>query len=135
MLHTILAGACAGFAGVVISATVTGWLFHRFQARTPGTWRPAEGPLQYAAASALTFVAAASVVALFSLGGDRLLVGDSWLLRGTAFGMMCWAALIAPVLLSLALFVNWHRGFLVGLLIDWLLVMTAAGAIAAYFAG
>jgi len=39
-------------------------------------------------------------------------------------------ATAAPVILETALFVNWHRGFVVGLLLDWLVLCLIAGACA-----
>ena len=132
MLSPIIAAVAAGFASAVVSGLITGWLFHPFQRHTPGTWRATEGPKQYAAASALTFVSAVLVVLLFELVGNYLPVNGSWLMRGAAFGLLCWGALAAPVLLSVALFVNWHRGFVIGILLDWLLVALISSSIAAY---
>jgi hypothetical protein len=131
MINPIMVGIAAGLASALVSGLITGWLFHPYQKYTPATWRAVEGPKQYAAASALTFVAAVLVAILFELVGNYLPI-NGWLMRGCVFGLWCWAALAAPALLSVALFVNWHRGFVVGILLDWLLVALISASIAAY---
>ncbi len=50
------------------------------------------------------------------------------------FGISLWAVAVAPVIIEVALFVNWHRGFVAGLLLDWLIVCVVA-SIAACLAG
>jgi len=44
---------------------------------------------------------------------------------------MRWAAAAAPMILELAVFVKWHRGFVIGLLLDWLALCVLAGAASA----
>ena len=76
------------------------------------------------------------IVFFFSLtDGFHALVGKGWLLQGGLFGVLCWADLGAPVLFSIALFVNLHRGVVVGLLLDWLLVSLFSGVAAAWTLG
>lgn len=133
LTRLLLAGAIAGLAGTMTSWLVTGHLFHRFQARTPTTWRPVEGYRQYSLASAITLISAVLVALLYGMtGGIAVLAGAGWLTAGLVFGLLCWAALTAPVLCSLSLFVNIDRGMVIGLLVDWLLVALLAGAAAAY---
>lgn len=131
-MHTIgalVAGAAAGVVAIFTSWLVTGFLFHPYQRLTPATWRPAEGPRQYALSSTITVGAALAISVLFALtGGVRALGGAGWLANGLAFGALCWATLAVPILLSMAVFVNLHRGVIVGLLLDWLLVSLLAGA-------
>lgn len=132
LARLLLAGAIAGFLGTMTSWLVTGNLFHRFQARTPATWRPVEGYRQYTVSSLVTLAAAMLIALLYGLtGGIASLAGMGWVLQGAAFGFLCWAALSAPVLGSMALFVNLHRGMVVGLLLDWLLVSLMASVAAA----
>ena len=125
----LLAGAGAGVVSVFTSWLITGVLFHPYQRLTPATWRPVEGPRQYALASGITVSAALAISLLFALtGGVQPLIGSRWLANGLAFGALCWAALALPILSSVAVFVNLHRGVVVGLLLDWLLVSLLAGA-------
>lgn len=133
LTKVLLAGTVAGLGSIVTSWLVTGVVFHPYQRRTPATWRATEGPRQYALASATTLVAALLISLLFSLtGGLGLLAGEGWVLNGILFGLLCWAALGAPVLCSICLFVNVHPGVLVGLLFDWLLVSLLASLAAAW---
>lgn len=131
--RVLLAGVGAGVIGIFTSWLVTGVLFHPYQRRTPDTWRKTEGAREYALASCTT-VLAAVVVSLFLAvtGGVPALAGPGWPANGALFGVLCWAALGAPALLSMGLFVNVHRGVVIGLLLDWLLVSVVAGLAAAW---
>jgi len=130
--RALLAGAVAGILSIFTSWLITGVLFHRFQRLTPATWRP-EGPQQYALASALN-VLASVLLALFltATGGVGPISGATWPANGALFGAMCWTVAAAPVLLSVAIFVNVNRGVVIGLLLDWLVVAVLAGVITAW---
>lgn len=131
--NALLAGVGAGLVGVITSWLVTGVIFHPYQRRTPGTWRSEEGPREYALASCVTVLAALIVALFFALtGGVPTLAGSSWVANGALFGVLCWAALGAPVLLSMSLFVNVHPGVVIGLLLDWFLVSVLAGLVTAW---
>lgn len=127
--RVLFAGLAAGVVGVFTSWLLMGKLFHPYQARTPGTWRAQEGPIHYAAASALTIVASLVITGFFALTGG-IHVGTGRLAGGLLFGVLCWAAFALPVLLSQAVFVNLHRGVIVGSLLDWLVVAVLAGGAA-----
>jgi hypothetical protein len=129
----LLAGAGGGVLSVFTSWLLTGVLFHPFQALTPATWRPGEGGRQYAMSSGLTVLAGILIAALFSTTGGTVFGHSNWIAAGVLFGVLTWAALAMPILLSMALFVNLHRGFVVGILLDWL-VVTVICAVAAAFA-
>ena len=64
----------------------------------------------------------------FGVGIPDLVTGA--IPNGAGFGVFLWAATAAPVTLEAALFVNWHRGFVVGLLLDWLVLCVVAGVFA-----
>ncbi len=134
MGRIILAGLLSGVIGVFSSWLITGVLFHHFQSRTPQTWRASEGATQYAAASALTILAALLITGLFSATGGLRGVTDP-IANGIYFGFLCWSALALPVTLSSALFVNLDKGFVVGLLLDWLVVSLVAGGVAGWLLG
>ena len=131
--NAIVAGVAAGLVGIMTSWLVTGVIFHPYQRLTPGTWRHKEGPREYALASGATVLAALIVAIFFILtGGVSTLSGSSWAANGALFGFLCWAALGAPVLWSMGLFVNLHAGVIIGLLLDWLLVSLIAGLATAW---
>lgn len=130
----LLAGLVSGVIGVFTSWLITGMLFHPFQAKTPQTWRASEGSRQYAAASALTILAALIISAFFAAtGGVHGVTGP--ITNGICFGFLCWVALALPMTLSSALFINLNRGFVVGLLLDWLVLSVLAGGVAGWLLG
>ena len=133
MRQILLAGAAAGFVAVVLDWIVNAWLFHAYQKRTPATWRP-EGPKQYLLSMAATFFSGLTYAIFFAWTGGVHLAGSMhWLAAGLLFGLGCWMALALPILLSIGIFVNLHRGVVIGLLLDWLLISLAAGAICSRF--
>lgn len=131
MGRIILAGLLSGVIGVFSSWLITGMIFHPFQARTPATWRAGEGPIHYAASSALTILAALVITAFFAAtGGLHGVTGP--IANGIYFGFLCWLALALPLTLSFAVFVNLDKGFVIGLLLDWLIVSLVAGGVAGW---
>ena len=103
-------------AGLILSSTtsflITGHVFHPYQKKTPSTWR-AESWRQHLSAMLLQAVAGAGLGWLFSVAGAPALG-----LRLFELGAGLWMVLAACILIQ-ALYVNWHRGFVVGLIIDW----------------
>jgi hypothetical protein len=126
-----VAGAISGVTALLISSTFVAWLFHGYQKLTPATWRP-EGPREYALGSGLSLFQGFAFAFLFALLGGGLAdqVGH-WFPTGLLFGLACFAALVLPTLLSQAIFVNFHRGFVAGLILDSLLTCVACGVICA----
>jgi hypothetical protein len=114
--------AVGAIAGVVANATgfvITAKLFHRYQARTPNTWRKGESWGHYLASSAIRIFACIAIGLLYGLAAASV--------RGASFGFCLWAAVAAPIILEVAIFVKWHRGFVIGLLLDWLVLCVLAG--------
>lgn len=128
-----LAGLISGVIGVFSSWLITGTIFHPFQARTPQTWRASEGPIQYAASSGLTILSALLITAFFAATGGLHGITAGPITNGVYFGFLCWAALALPITLASALFVNFHKGFVIGVLLDWLVVSLIAGGVAGWF--
>jgi hypothetical protein len=129
--RVLLAALAGGVVSVVTSWLLVGVIFHRFQARPPATWRPVEGGAQYAMSSGLTILAALLIASAFSLTGAVALGHGSWIVAGLAFGALVWGALAVPIILDVALYVNLHRGFVVGLLLNWLVVCLICATAAA----
>jgi hypothetical protein len=126
--------AVGGIAGVLSNITgyvITGLVFHRYQAQTPNTWRSAESWTRYLYSAGVRILACTAIALLydaFGVGIPDLVTGA--IPNGASFGAFIWAAAAAPVILEAALFVNWHRGFVVGLLLDWLVLCVVAGVVA-----
>jgi hypothetical protein len=103
-------------SGLILSSTasylITGRLFHPYQKKTPGTWR-AESWRSHAVAMLLQTIAGASIGWIFALVGAPP-VG----VRLFAVAAAVWMVLIACILIQ-ALYVNWHAGFVLGLVLDW----------------
>jgi hypothetical protein len=112
-------------AGVVMTMTagwlITGFLCHRFQKATPSTWRP-EGWTQHALAMLWSGIGGAA------LGGFDAQVAwsHSSATSALAFGALLWGAIGAPVIATLATYVNLHVIVVAGLLLEWLLFALGA---------
>ena len=131
----MLAGAFGGALSIATSWLFTAFLFHRYQQLTPTTWR-AEGWQQHALASALAVAGGAAFGLLYAATGGLLLyVSPHWWLQGAAFGALVWATIALPALLVTYVYVNLHRGVLVGLALDGLCAMLILGACCARAAG
>ena len=130
-LEILAAATIAGVAANVSGYLITGRLFHRYQSNTPATWRTVESWTHYAYAAGIRIVACIGIAILYSLVRASLIGGSSGLLTGLGFGLILWALARLPVVLEAALFVNWHRGFVIGLLLDWLVVCLLASGSAA----
>ena len=131
IVRIIAAGAIAGVLANITGYVITGWLFHPYQAQTPKTWRSAESWTHYLYSSGLRFLACLATAIfydVFSAAPPGIFGGA--ISSGACFGALLWVATAAPVILETALFVNWHRGFVVGLLLDWLVLCLIAGTIA-----
>jgi hypothetical protein len=103
-------------SGLILSATtsflITGRLFHPYQKMTAATWRP-ESWRQHLLAMLLQSMAGAGIGWLFSAVGAPTLG-----LALFELGLGVWMALVACILIQ-AVYVNWHAGFIVGLVLDW----------------
>ncbi len=55
--------------------------------------------------------------------------------NGIYFGFLCWVALALPITLSSAVFINLDKVFVIGLLLDWLVVSLLAGGVAGWLLG
>lgn len=131
-LKILAAGAIAGILANVTGYLITGRLFHGYQAQTPQTWRATESWTHYQYATVVRIAACIAIAFLYAALGTLLTgLAGATIAHGVGFGAMLWAATILPLVLEVALFVNWHRGFVAGLLLDWLVVCVLASASAA----
>ena len=135
-LKILAAGVVAGILANVTGYLITGRLFHPFQAKTPNTWRATESWTHYQYATAVRIGACIAIAfALAGLGNAFPTIGDGAIARGISFGLILWAVTILPLVVEVALFVKWHRGFVVGLLLDWLVVCVLASVSSAIALG
>ena len=135
-LRIVTAGALAGIAANATGYAITGRWFHPYQARTPAAWRPGESWKHYQYATLIRIGACLAVACLYAaLARAVPSFATGALARGASFGALIWGAAIVPLVLEVSLFVNWHRGFVVGLLLDWLVVCLLASMAAALALG
>ena len=103
-------------AGLIMNATasylITGRLFHRYQQKTAATWRP-DSWRHHLFAMLLQAIAGAGIGWLFVFCGAPS-IGFTLVELAAAI----WIVLVACILIQ-ALYVNWHVGFVVGLVLDW----------------
>ncbi len=124
----------AGIVSNVTGYVITGRLFHPYQAKTPDTWRAAESYAHYLYSAGVRVLACIGIAFLYGLlAGSTAVFGSASIMGAAVFGFSLWAVTVVPVVIEAALFVNWHRGFVAGLLLDWLIVCVIA-SIAACFA-
>jgi hypothetical protein len=135
-LKIVAGGIVAGVVANVTGYVITGRLFHAYQAKTPNTWRQSESWAHYLYAAAVRIAGCVGIGFLYDgIGSQFPALADSAILRGVTFGPLLWAVTILPVVLEVSLFVSWHRGFVVGLLLDWLVVCVLASVAAAVCVG
>ncbi len=131
-LKVILAGVAAGVLANVTGYLIVGRLFHAYQARTPNTWRTTESWNHYLYAAAIRVLACIGIgAAYYCFGSAASAIAAGPLASAAVFGASLWAVAVLPLVVEAALFVNWHRGFVVGLLLDWLVISVMASAAAA----
>jgi len=114
--------AVGAISGLILSATssylITGRLFHHYQAKTPTTWRT-ESWRRHALAMLLQAIAGASFGWLLGIAGAPPVGAALFELVAAV-----WTAIGALILIQ-AFYVNWHCGFVIGLLLDWAVFATA----------
>jgi hypothetical protein len=107
-----------GLAGVVLSMTtgwlITGYLCHPYQKATPSTWRPEAWP-QHALAIIWSGIGGAMLGALDA----KVTWSHSSATSALVFAALIWGALAAPVIATIATYVNMHRLVVAGLLLEW----------------
>jgi hypothetical protein len=126
------AGAICGGVALVVGVALQAGVFHRFQKKTPGTWR-AEGPSKYALSVVCRLLVGVGFPLLYIYTGMGAAdaVRTEWLTIGLKMGLLTWMAAALPLTLSMATFVNLHKGVVLGLILDWAVVCLACGVICA----
>jgi hypothetical protein len=130
-LMILAIGVVAGVLSNITGYIITGLVFHRYQAQTPNTWRIAESWTHYLYSAGIRIFACTAIALLYNASGATIThLATGAIPNGTIFGVVLWAAAAAPLIIEAALFVNWHRGFVMGLLLDWLVLCVVAGVVA-----
>src|SRR5277367_499774 len=87
--HFVLSAVCIGFANTCIEWFIIGFLFHKFQAVTPQTWR-AESNRSYMYSTLLSFLFGALFTFFYlKIGSHYVLRGNVW--SNIKLGIICFA--------------------------------------------
>jgi len=105
-----------------------GFLFHKYQASTPATWRK-ENNRSYAA-SMLISLFFAFMFTIISLIWKSNLDGTMNIVDGIIFGAIFWLAFSVTAEIGNAIYVNYSRMFVVGKCLSSLVEYVVAGILA-----
>ena len=129
--HFILSAICIGIANTCIEWFIIGFLFHKAQALTPGTWKP-ESKRSYMYSTLLSLLfGAVFTLFYFKIGVNYVLLGNIW--SHTKLGLICFACFSFIAEISNAIYINYDRKFVAGKLISSCLSIVAAAVIAGFF--
>jgi len=127
-MPALLVGALAGvLLCMTTSYAITGWACHRFQLETPATWRR-ESWRQHALAIPLYALAGLSIAGVFVLAGEPPIGHRLVSLLASVAGA------IACCLLVQAVYVHWHPGVVVGLILEWTVLVAGVALACAHWA-
>jgi hypothetical protein len=105
-----------------------GFLFHKYQSRTPSTWRK-ESSRSYAASTILTLFFAFMFATIFYFWKSKS--GGIYFIDGLKFGLVCWLTFSVTTEIGSAIYVNFSRMFVLGRCVSSLFEYIAAGIAAA----
>jgi hypothetical protein len=127
-------GAVAGILSILTSWFWLGFVFHRYQALTPNTWRP-ENTRSYTLSSVITFLSCIAIATVFLLVARMGGVFAGGLPGALRFAAVCWMALSAPPIVNAAVFINLHPWFVFGQVVNALTTSVLACGITACWRG
>ena len=127
-IHFFVAVVIITIGATFIQWFFTGFLFHKYQALTPLTWRKESGR-SYAASTLLTLCFAFMFMTIFSLW--KFKYGAINTITGIEFSAICWLAFFIPAEIGSAIYVKYAPMFVVGKCISALVEYILAGVIAA----
>lgn len=129
----LIPGLIAGVLSILTSWLWMGVVFHRFQNRTPETWRRETG-LSYAAASAVHVLAAIAIAIFFSvLKRHAPGLFETGMPCAVAFALTVWVVFAIPIVLDAAIFIRLHPLVVLGQLLDWLTTSLLATLVTAWW--
>ena len=126
-------GLIAGLLSIFTSWLWMGVIFHRFQNRTPETWRRETG-LSYLASSAVHVLAAIAIAIFFSVLKQHAPgLFETGMHCAVAFALTVWVVFALPIILDAAIFIRLHPLVVAGQLLDWLTTSLLATLITAWW--
>jgi hypothetical protein len=129
--HFILSALCIGFAKTGIEWLIIGFLFHKYQALTPQTWR-AENKTSYMYSTLLAFGFGILFTIFYQkIGSLYTGAGNSW--NDIKLGLICFACFGLILEMNNAIYINYDKGFVLANLTASLLNYIVAAIIAGLF--
>jgi hypothetical protein len=126
--HFVLSAIAIGIANTFIEWFFIGFLFHKYQALTPQTWRP-ESNRSYMYSTLLSFLFGALFTLFYiKIGANYVLPGNIW--SHIKLGLICFACFSFVSGINSSIYVNYDKKFVAGLLIASCLSYLAAAIIA-----
>ncbi|HTB23720.1 MAG TPA: hypothetical protein VK711_00050 [Puia sp.] len=131
VIHFILSSVCIGIANTAIEWLFIGFLFHKYQALTPQTWRT-ENSASYAYSTLLSLLFGIIFTFFYwKIGSRYVMSGDIW--SACKFGLICFACFTFISELGNAIYINYDKKFLAGKLIATCLSYVVEAVIAEHF--
>jgi hypothetical protein len=129
--HFIIGTICIGIANTCIEWFFIGFLFHRFQALTPNTWKP-ESSKSYMYSTFLSFLFGALFMLFYwKIASNYVMYRDMW--SHIKLGLICFACFSFVQGINGAIYVNYDKKFVAGTLISSCISIVAAAVIAGFF--
>jgi len=114
-------------ADTIVQWLIVGFLFHKYQATTPMTWRK-ETSRSYAASTILSLVFSFMFTLLISFWISS--GGPLQSIQGMEFGAVCWLTFAIPLEIGSSIYVNYSRMFVAGKCLSALVEYLIAGWLA-----
>jgi hypothetical protein len=129
----LVPGLIAGVLSIFTSWLWMGVILHRFQNRTPETWRRETG-LSYAASSAVHVLAAIAIAIFFTVLKQHAPgLFETGMQCVIAFALTLWVVFALPIILNAAIFIRLHPLVVLGQLLDWLTTSLLATLLTAWW--
>jgi|GEM_PF-1035571 len=129
--HFVISAICIGVANTCIEWFFIGFLFHKYQALTPNTWKP-ESNKSYMYSTLLSFLFGAMFTFFYwKIGAHYVIYGNIW--SHIKLGLICFACFSLFQGINGAIYVNYDKKFVLGTLISSCLSIVAAAVIAGLF--
>lgn len=129
--HFIFSAICAGVANIFIEWFFIGFLFHKYQALTPQTWRK-ESSKSYAYSSLLSLLFGALFTLFYFKIGTRYVIYHD-LFSALKFGLFSFGCFAFLPEIANAIYINYDKRFVAGKLLAALFSYLAAAVIACLF--
>ncbi len=129
-LHFILSAVCIGLAGTTLMWFFIGFVFHKYQALTPQTWRT-ESTASYLCSTLLSFLFGGWFTLFYMKVGAHYVLPGIW--PQCKLGLLCFACFSLIAELSNLIYINYDKLFMVGKLLSSRLGFVCAAIIADLF--